>query len=429
MVVGSALCSGTETGLTSLEKFRIRSMMEEHPHMARAFGLWLERPGRVLTTVVFGNTLMNVGASALATIIVLYLLTGGARQADVAEQAAAIATGATTFLILVFGEIAPKTWARRHPELVAVWTILPLAWATKALGPITSSLLFLARAFIRLLGGKVDHDIPLMTEEDIKTIVEVGEKEGVLEEDEREMIDSIFEFGDTRVLEVMVPRTDMLMINADDRMPDIVRAVIEAGHSRVPVYQETVDAIIGILYAKDLLTLWDRDDRDRVSVRDLLRPPYIVPETKYVSELLQEFRREHIHIAVVVDEYGGTAGLVTIEDLLEEIVGEIQDEYDEEPEEYRVVSPEEVVVDARMAIDQLNHEFGADIPEAPDVETMGGFVVHSLGHVPAIGEKVSAGGIEITVTAADDRRVQTLRIKRVPPPQAGGPPHQENSGG
>jgi len=249
-----------------------------------------------------------------------------------------------------------------------------------------------------------------VTEEEIHELMNAGEEEGLINEEENEMIRSIFALRDTVVREIMVPRTDMASVTLDATFRDVLRSIIDCGHSRIPVFDGTIDNIVGLVYAKDLLKYWGMDE-SAVVLRDILRTPYFIPETKNLEELLHEFKKKRIHIAIVIDEYGGTSGLVTIEDLLEQIVGDIQDEYDLE-EEWLVEGDDGVaVVDARLPIEDLEEHFGIEI-EREKFDTVGGLIVHLTGRIPASGEVVEIGAIRLTVLEADARKIKKVSISK-----------------
>lgn len=250
-----------------------------------------------------------------------------------------------------------------------------------------------------------------VTEEEIQELMDAGEEEGIINEEENAMIRSIFALGDTVVREVMVPRTDMACIPIDAPVREALDTIIDCGHSRIPVYEETMDNIVGLLYAKDLLKHWGKDESE-VLLRSIMRPPIFIPESKNLEEMLQEFRRKRIHLAIVVDEYGGTSGLLTIEDLLEEIVGEIQDEYDTEEERLIEEPGGSLLVDARLPIEELEEHFGIRI-EKDKFDTVGGLAFHLTGRIPASGEIVTSDDLRITVLEADERRVIRVRVERL----------------
>lgn len=261
---------------------------------------------------------------------------------------------------------------------------------------------------LELMGRLVGGGRRRVTEEEIQDLIEAGEEEGVVNEEESEMIRAIFTLDSTVVREIMVPRTDMACIRSDASVREALDAIIACGHSRIPVYEGTVDNITGLLYAKDLLKCWGLDERT-VGIQDLLRPPYFIPETKNLEELLQEFKKKRVHLAIVIDEYGGTSGLVTIEDLLEQIVGDIQDEYDMEEELFSRNPDGTVTADGRLPIEELDELFGIAI-ERDKFDTVGGLVFHLAGTIPAIGDIIEGAGLRITILDADQRRLKRVLI-------------------
>ncbi len=251
-----------------------------------------------------------------------------------------------------------------------------------------------------------------VTEEEIQELMDAGEEEGLINEEENEMIRSIFALRDTVVREIMVPRTDMAYVTMDATVREVLNSIIACGHSRLPVFDGTIDNIVGLIYAKDLLKYWGMDE-SLIELKNILRPPYFIPETKNLEELLQEFKKKRIHIAIVIDEYGGTSGLITIEDLLEQIVGDIQDEYDLEEEWLVEEADGTIVVDARLPIEELEEHFGIEI-EREKFDTVGGLIFHLTGRIPAVGEEVETDAIRLTVLDADARKVRKVRIARLP---------------
>jgi CBS domain containing-hemolysin-like protein len=258
----------------------------------------------------------------------------------------------------------------------------------------------------RFLAGKKK-----ITEEEIQELMDAGEEEGIINEEENEMIRAIFALDHTVVREIMVPRTDMAFVTTDATVREVLATIIACGHSRIPVCDGTADNIVGLLYAKDLLKYWGLDEQ-AVDLKKILRPPYFVPETKNLEELLHEFKKKRVHLAIVIDEYGGTSGLVTIEDLLEQIVGDIQDEYDLEEEWLVEESDASVVADARLPIEELEEHFEIDV-EREKFDTLGGLIIHHIGRIPSAGEAVTIGPLRMVVLAADERRVIKVRIARV----------------
>ncbi|HTP65797.1 MAG TPA: hemolysin family protein [Geobacteraceae bacterium] len=249
-----------------------------------------------------------------------------------------------------------------------------------------------------------------VTEEEIQELMDAGEEEGLINEEENEMIRSIFALGDTVVREIMVPRTDMAYVTVDATVHEVLNTIIACGHSRIPVFDGTIDNIVGLIYAKDLLKYWGMEE-PVVELKKILRPPYFIPESKNLEQLLHEFKKKRIHIAIVIDEYGGTSGLVTIEDLLEQIVGDIQDEYDVEEDWLVEEADGSVVVDARLPIEELEEHFGIEI-EREKFDTVGGLIFHLTGRIPAVGEEVANDTIQLTILQADERRIGRVRITR-----------------
>ena len=315
-----------------------------------------------------------------------------------------------TLFLLMFAELLPKSLAARHPDTIASLAAYPVA----ALSFVVSPLMSLSNAISRLLSdGREENDdsgLSFVTEEQIKTMVDAGEEGGFIEEDEREMIYSIFELGDTLAREVMVPRVDVIAVDVDTPIAVALSVIVQGGHSRIPVYQDTVDNIVGMLYAKDLLGHWP--NFESLALKDILREVYYVPETKPVDKLLQELQQLKVHIAVVVDEYGGVAGLVTIEDILEEIVGEIQDEYDSEEDVMEIVGEDEVIFNSRADLDDVNYEMRIELP-TDSSDTLGGLMYSSLGRVAVVGDKVRFEDAELTVLSVAGRRMKKIKVTRL----------------
>jgi CBS domain containing-hemolysin-like protein len=313
-------------------------------------------------------------------------------------------------LVVGIGELLPEAYVMRAPERWAVFFAPLVALLEFLLNPIVRLVLYLSARVSTPLAGR---PLSFVTEEEIKTMVDAGEEGGVIEEEEKEMIYSIFEIGETMAREIMVPRTDMLALDVSTPLQEAMSAALAAGHSRIPIYDGTVDNIVGLLYAKDLLRVWQEGGQP-ASLRDLLRPAYFVPETKKVDELLAELQQKRIHLAVVVDEYGGTAGIVTLEDIVEEIVGEIRDEYDVNEESlFERLSDTEYIFDARIDLDEVNELLNVSLAGG-DSDSLGGFIYGQLGHVPAPAEKVPAGSAVFEVLSVTGRRIRKVRAIRQP---------------
>ncbi|HUQ41954.1 MAG TPA: hemolysin family protein, partial [Candidatus Limnocylindrales bacterium] len=307
----------------------------------------------------------------------------------------------------------PRAIAARHAKgvlLVLVWPLEVVTWITR---PLVAALFFLTQIIVKPFGGTAQAGT-MVTEEEIRALVETGQAQGVLEPKEREMISSIFELGDKEVREVMIPRTDIVAIDVNTPAPEVIDQITRVGHSRLPVYEGSADDIIGVIYVKDLFRRLARGERE-IDLRSLLRPAHFVPESKKADDLLREMQRNKVHLAIVVDEYGGTAGLVTIEDLVEEIVGEIRDEYDVEQELVIPVSEAEAVMDARVPFEDVREMFNIDVDPSEDYATLGGFITSRLGRFPRAGESVDAAGVRFTVETVEGKRIRRVRVQRLEP--------------
>jgi CBS domain containing-hemolysin-like protein len=419
-VVGSAFCSGTETALTALGDARARQLRDGGEARARKLSVWIDHPERVLSTLLIGNTLVNIGAGALAASI-------GATAAQSAGWSAAhtvaAATAVTTVVVLFFGEILPKTVAKRHPVAVSLAAIPLAAVLATILWPVSTAVTRATTALLRLAGAKGKAS-PSVTGEEIEYLIEMGTKEGVLDEVKEELLNSVLEFADRVAREIMVPRTRMVAIDRAASPDELVRIVTENPYSRMPVYDGSVDNVVGILLVREIIGEVRRGTTQPIALERYLKPPLFVPEQMKISRLLKEMQRRRTHIAIVVDEFGGTSGLVTLEDCIEEIVGEIQDEADAEAAPVKLVGPGVWLADGAVALHDLEGFLndagdGADPAVAPEIrfpdgdyETLGGFLTATAGRVPSVGSLVAWDGLTFTVRAGDDRRVSKVEIAR-----------------
>ena len=397
LLLFSAFFSSSETAFVSSRRSRIRHLMEGGNKKANLIHKMMEEPDKVVAAIVIGNNIVNIAASAIATSLAINLF---------GNEGIGIAIGAMTFLILVVGEITPKGFAVKNAERLILAFARPLYYVIKVLSPIATGMTAITKGFIRLSGGRLDRN-PFFTEEEFKMLLTMAEEEGSLEGEERERIYNVFEFSDTVAREVMTPRTDMVCLDMNATLEEARNTVVRTGFSRIPVYSENVDHIVGILYAKDLLQC---SDTDELSLKDMLRDPYYIPETKKVDELLKEMQKSKTHLAIAVDEYGGTAGIVTIEDLLEEIVGEIFDEYDKTNVPVRMIDERTVIIDGMVPIDEVNELLGMKLPEN-GVETIGGFVLDQFGRIPEEGERISFDGVNFIVFKTDGVRIVKVKAR------------------
>jgi magnesium and cobalt exporter, CNNM family len=406
LVLCSALLTGAEAAYFSLGRARLKQLAERHEEQPGLLAPLLRKPHELLVTLLVGITLANIGASALATAIAERLF---------GSVGLAVAIGGMVFLLTVFGEVLPMTLAVERPERFAAWVNRPVGWLSVLMAPLRHVLGGFTALTLRLVGSERKPGEPEMSEEELRTLVDVGAREGVVERGEREMIHGVFELEDTLVREVMVPRPDMFCLDVATPRDRILPLLQENLHSRVPVYEDSVDQIVGVLYTKDLLPHLHGLPPD-FDVRAQLHPPYFVPESKRADALLREFQAKKLHLAIVVDEYGGTAGLVTLEDLLEELVGEIQDEYDEEEHLIQRVADQTFRVSGKLPIYELNEVIGLHIPD-DSYDTVGGWVLDLFGRVPRPGERKEIDGVVVSVEKVARTRVLEVLV-RVPGPVA-----------
>jgi len=390
----SGFFSSAETALFSISRAKARHIAKEKGLTNALIKKMKDDPHRLLSTILIGNNLVNVGAAALATAIMIEM---------VASNAVGIATGIMTALILIFGEIIPKSLATRNNVLIARLVILPLYWLSILFAPIIYLLNFIPK-----LTRKVQRK-SRVTEEELMTFVEVVEEEGGIEEEEKELIHNIFEFDDTSASEIMTPRADMFVINVDEELN--VEKIIRSGFSRIPVIEEDIDDVIGILNIKDLF-MHQVTSAKPPDVRSVMNEPYFVPENKKLDHLLQEFKKRKQHIAIVVDEHGGVSGLITLEDALEEIVGEIVDETDKVEPHIVKLNKNEWRVLGKSEIDDVNEKLAMAIPDTREYDTFSGYVLDQIGRIPHEKEDISLGNFVITVNEMDGTRIKEYIVKK-----------------
>ncbi len=406
-----------EIALVSIRRSRVEQLVDEGRPGARRVRRLLDEPGRFLAVSQLGLTVIGFFASAYAAVSLvesLRRLLAPLAGNSAAGIALVIVTVLLALFTIVFAELVPKTLALANAERVAIALSLPIEFLARALSPLIALLTGITSTIARVFGANVSNEAQI-TAEELRLIVERGGEQGVLEAEEEQMINAVIELGSRRVHEVMVPRIAMATIQATATFDEAIETIVEHGHSRIPVYDESVDEILGILYAKDLLPFLRESAGPRPDLRTLLRTPVYIPESMTVDDLLHEFQRRKVHIAIVLDEYGGTAGLVTIEDLLEEIVGEIQDEYDvEEPMVVRL-SDDEARLDGRASVDDLAELFDTNLglEDEDEYDTVGGLIYHRIGGVPTPGDRVEVAGLTLTVESTDGRRVgKVLAVRR-----------------
>lgn len=396
----SAFFSASETALMSLSKIRLRHMIEEKVKGADKVEKLIENTSRLLGTILVGNNIVNILASSLATAIAIKLWP---------ESGVGIATAVMTVLIIIFGEITPKSLAAQNSEVISLKVSKPISILIIILKPIVSITTYIANGIIRVLGGKVNKNQPYITEDELRTIVDVSEEEGVLEIEEKEMIYNVFEFGDLQVKDVMSQRVDLIALEQSATLEETMEVIKNEQFSRIPVYKETIDNIVGILNVKDLLFIHGNDYKDNFSLEKYMREPFYTFEFKKITDLFRDMKKEKNHMAVVLDEYGGTVGIVTIEDLIEEIVGDISDEYDEDETKIDVIKEDEYLVSGSIRLDEINDLIGTSI-ESEEFDSVGGFIIGQLGRFPEDSEEIEYHNIRFRIESIDKNRIKKVRI-------------------
>ena len=420
LVLLNAFFAAAEIALISVRRTRIKQLAEEGDGRAITVQKLLDRPTSFMATVEIGTVLVGFLASAFAAVNLAgwpakWLMLLGLSAGVARGVAVFLVTLAVGFLTLTAGAIAPKSLAMQHAEKLALFFAGPIHILSKLAHPAVWAVGFVSDLIVRPFGVHVKFSSPILTEEELKMLVQAGEEEGVIEEEEKEMIHSIFDFTDTVARQVMKPRTDMKAAPVTSSLDDLLDLITATGHSRIPIYEDNVDCVVGVVHAKDLLPIL-RQDKRLFDIKAVMHEAYFIPETKDINELLTEFKLGNVQMAIVRDEYGGTAGLVTVEDLLEEIVGEIRDEYDIEEPLIQVIDRDHAIVNARMSIDDLNEQMAIDIPESEGYETIGGFVFDLFGRQPNEGEVVSHSNIDFTVEKVEGGRLHAIAVTRTERP-------------
>lgn len=399
LIAFSAFFSAIETAFSFVNKVRVQRYKDDGNKKAAAALYIIEHFDNALTTILICNNVVNLSCSSIATVLCMNLF---------GDAGSAIATGATTFLVLTFGEIVPKCLAKEHCDAFSLKTAGLLRGLMAILTPLVWIFTRFKMIALKIAGSS--GDAPSVTENELKYIVESIEEEGVLEESESEMVRSALDFDETTAEEILTPRVDITFISIDDSPEKIKDIIIENRYSRIPVYEGTVDHVVGILHTRDYLERLA--DGKAPDVKELMQPPYFVFKTQQLSKILSAFKRTKIHLAVVTDEYGGTLGIVTMEDILEELVGEIWDEHDEIVENVRKLGENNYDINCAMDLDEFFDMF--DITDETDSSTLNGWVMEHLGRIPDVGDKFSAHGLEITIKAADGRRVNEINVVHTP---------------
>ncbi len=399
----SAFFSSAETAFISLEGFRVQHMVETKVRGAGRVARLLQRPERFLSTILLGNNLVNTAAAALGTLLAINIWGK--------EQGVLIATFGVAIVLLIFAETMPKTFANRHAERMSLLFARPIEIISWILTPFVAVLGWLASGMTRLIGG-TPMPRSLVSAEEIRTMITVGHREGSVEQSEAEMLHAVFDFGDRPVSEVLVPRLEIVGVEKGTTLSEFLALYSESPISRYPVYEENMDNVVGILSTKDVLMALARGTINKESpIDDLIRPAYFTPATKRISELFTEMRDKNFRMSVVVDEYGGTAGIVSLSGLMEEIVGPVGDEMAAAEKDYELINEYTFQVDGTMRIEEANEEMGLELPEG-DYETVAGFILHLLGHIPKQGKQLRFKGLKIVITKMKGKKIEEILLTK-----------------
>ena len=400
LLIASGFFSASETSLMSLSKIRIRHMQEEGVKGAKLVENLIEDSNNLLSTILIGNNIVNIAATSISTALFTSLIPGA--------SGVAVATAFMTVLVLLFGEITPKTIAANNSEKVSIFVSKPIKIIIFILKPVVWIFNLVTGVIFKILGVKDKGTQPYITEEELKIMVNVSHEEGVLEIEERQIINNVFQFGDMQAKEAMVQRLDMIAINIEDNYEQIIDIFKTEKFSRMPVYNESIDDIIGILNIKDIIFL-NEDEIENFDIKNYIRDPFFTYEFKKITQLLEEMKIEKSQMAIVVDEYGGTAGLITLEDLIEVIVGDIEDEYDEEEDEIQVIKEDEYIVDGSIKLNDINELIGVKL-ESEEFDSIGGYIIGYLRRLPEENEVIDVDNIKFCVESLDKNRIKKVRV-------------------
>lgn len=396
LLIFSAFFSASETAVFSLTKFQLKRIQTSYPIQGKRLAFLLDKPRRTLITLLVGNTVVNVMATSAATIIGITLF---------GDTGVGIAILFMTFILITFGEVTPKIFAIKNAQSLSAIIATPLDLFAKLIFPIRRLIKIITDSIISSLIGKESSSEPYITEGELKTLISIGEREGIINEDEKEMIRAVFEFTNRAVNEIMVPRVDIVAYDINKDVDMLVTTMKESKHIKIPIYQNTVDKIIGYVDTKEFL-LGPRND-----IKSFLKQILFVPQTKRINELLMDFQTKRIYISVVIDEYGGTAGLVTLEDILEEIVGDIQDEFDKEEKSFEAIGDGALRFSAGVSLKDVDEKLNTYI-HTTKVQTLGGLVLYLFGRIPQKGDTVTYKDVTLTIDEVKDNRVKSVIIKK-----------------
>lgn len=404
-----ALLSVAEVAFIAVNRIRLRHLAEKGSRSAGIAQKIREQHDRLFSAVILSGNLFTILATSVGTALAINIFSGNE------DISIIIATIVMTFLTVIFGELTPKTFAVTHAEKIALIMAKPLDIYIKLISPFAWVFNKLSSSIIRLLGGEIKPTPQFLTEDEMKAMISIGEEEGTLEKEEKKMLHNVFEFGDTRVSEAMVPRTEIVAVPEDAVVADVLELLTANGYSRYPVINETVDNIVGLLYVKDILMQMEKEEVTKTTpIKNIIREAFYIPESKMVTELLDEMQKNKFQIAIIVDEHGGTAGLITLEDIMEEIVGGLQDEFEaiEAEKEVEIVDESTFMVVGSTGLDEVNELVDADIKSA-EFNTIGGFLFGLFGHLPKIGEQLRYHKLRFLILEMDGKRIEKIKITKV----------------
>ncbi len=396
LILLSAFFSGSETALLSLDTMRIKYLVHKKRRGAQQLEAIRQKPDQLLSAILVGNNLVNIAASVFATTLFVQLY---------GERGELLTILILTPVILILAEIGPKTFAARNPERVSFWVLRPIRTVMLLLTPVVWAVTGIARMMIRFSGKEAERG--LISEDEIRAMISFGEATGVVGREKRRMLYGVFDLSQIRARDIMIPRTEVVGIEVSTSFADALQIAQQARHSRFPVYEGSLDNVVGVIHSKDILNFVHRPGE--FSLRAAARPPFFVPESKRLNTLLQAFRQKRIHLAMVVDEYGGVEGLVTLEDIVEEIVGDIRDEYDVEEVLIREISFDRFLVDGSVSLRIINQKFGLQLSEE-HANTLAGFLLHCLGAIPRQGDSCTAQGVTFIVRRVVARRIEEIEM-------------------
>jgi putative hemolysin len=396
LILLSAFFSGSETALLSLDTMRIKYLVHKKRRGAQKLEAIRQRPDQLLSAILIGNNLVNIAASVFATALLVQLY---------GDRGELLTILVLTPVILILAEICPKTFAARNPERVSFWVMRPIQAVMLLLTPVIWAVTGIARMMTRFSGGETARG--LISEDEIRAMISFGEATGVVGREKQRMLYGVFDLSQTRARDIMIPRTEVVGIEVSTPFADALQIAQQARHSRFPVYEGSLDNVVGVIHSKDILNFVQRPGE--FSLRDMARPPFFVPESKRLNTLLQAFRQKRIHLAMVIDEYGGVEGIVTLEDIVEEIVGDIRDEYDLEEVLIREISFDRFLVDGSVSLRIINQKFGLQLSEE-HATTLAGFLLHCLGAIPRQGDSCTAQNVTFVVRRVVDRRIEEIEM-------------------